>query len=241
MQVAGPQHFLQTGTTRCQNRAMKSVPAVEVRGLVKRWPRHPTPVLNGVDLVLAPSTIVAVQGRNGAGKTTLLRVVAGILAPDQGSIEISGIPATRRRAAQSRIGFVSAGNGALYGRLTIDHHLDFCSRLALLPRERRAAASAEARRAFALDELRDRRVDRLSTGQRQRLRLALAFLHEPSVVLLDEPESSLDGDALALLSTVLDELKARGGAAIICSPTGTVERLRVDRMLSVHDGRLVEA
>ena len=213
---------------------------VDIRGLVKRWPRQPEPVLDGIDLVIERSGVVAVHGRNGAGKTTLLRVIAGILAPDEGTVTVSGLTASDRRTFQARIGYVAAGNGALYARLTVDHHLEFCTRLALLPRERWPAATEAARRAFALDELRGRRVDRLSTGQRQRLRLALGFLHEPEIVLLDEPDSSLDEDALGLLADALEALRRRGGAAIVCSPSGFGDRLRVDRSLTVMDGRLVE-
>lgn len=212
-----------------------------LRGVVKRWPRRPDAVLDGVDLTLERSSVVAIHGRNGAGKTTLLRVAAGILVADQGEVTICGLDPGKRREIQSRIGFVSAGNGALYARLTVDHHLDLCSRIALLPREQCVLAIENARQSFALDELRGRRVDRLSTGQRQRLRLALAFVHDPDLVLLDEPDSSLDDEAVALLAHALEKCRARGGAAIVCSPSGFGERLRVDRSLGVSNGKLVDA
>jgi ABC-type protease/lipase transport system fused ATPase/permease subunit len=75
-------------------------------------------------------------------------------------------------------------------------------------------------------------------GQRQRLRLALAFLHEPSIVMLDEPANSLDDEAVALLAAALAELKARRGAAIVCLPSGWQSRLPVDRGVVLSDGRL---
>jgi putative ABC transport system ATP-binding protein len=149
-------------------------------------------------------------------------------------------PETNRREFNRRIGFVSAGNGALFARLTVDHHLAFCSRLALLGPDEAREASARAVADFALDELRGKRVDRLSSGQRQRLRLALGFLHSPAVILLDEPETSLDAPARKLLSDALDRHRARGAAAIVCSPSPATEGVSLDRSLFVRDGRLVE-
>jgi ABC-type protease/lipase transport system fused ATPase/permease subunit len=91
---------------------------------------------------------------------------------------------------------------------------------------------------FALAPLLGRRVDRLSMGQRQRLRLALAFLHRPMLVLLDEPATSLDGDGITLLQRALDEHRAEGGAAIVCLPTGWEQMLALDRGFLLTDGTL---
>jgi ABC-type multidrug transport system ATPase subunit len=212
-----------------------------LRDIVKRWKGMPAPVLGGVSLQVAAGEAVGVHGRNGSGKTTLLRVAAGLITPDSGEVELADTgPETSRREFQRRVGFVSAGNGALFARLTVDHHLVFCSRLALLDRQTASRASAQVIDDFALDELRGKRVDRLSSGQRQRLRLALGFLHEPSVLLLDEPGTSLDEPARRLLADAVERRLARGAAAIVCSPTGTAEELRLDRRFLVHDGRLVE-
>jgi ABC-type multidrug transport system ATPase subunit len=92
---------------------------------------------------------------------------------------------------------------------------------------------------FALDELRGKRVDRLSSGQRQRLRLALGFLHDPRVLLLDEPGTSLDEPARGLLAAALERRRARGVAAIVCSPSPAAEGVTVDRSFLVRDGDLV--
>jgi ABC-type multidrug transport system ATPase subunit len=209
--------------------------------IVKRWPGMQAAVLDAVSLRLAAGEAVGIHGRNGSGKTTLLRVAAGLITPDSGEVDLDGAgPETNRREFNRRIGFVSAGNGALFARLTVDHHLAFCSRLALLGPDEAREASARAVADFALDELRGKRVDRLSSGQRQRLRLALGFLHSPAVILLDEPETSLDAPARKLLSDALDRHRARGAAAIVCSPSPATEGVSLDRSLFVRDGRLVE-
>lgn len=210
-----------------------------VRDVVKHWKGAPAPVLDGVDLGVAPGTTVAVHGRNGAGKTTLLRIAAGLIAPDSGSVEVEGLsPERERRAFQRRIGFVSAGNGALYARLTVEHHLSLWSRLAMLSRSERSLAISRTLERFALDEFAGRRVDRLSTGQRQRLRLALGFLHDPNLILLDEPEASLDDQALDMLAAAVTQACSRGAATIVCSPGGGHERLRIDQRYVVSDGQL---
>jgi ABC-type multidrug transport system ATPase subunit len=211
-----------------------------LEGVVKQWPKVAAPVLAGVSLRLGAGEAVGVHGRNGSGKTTLLRIAAGLITPDSGRVELEGTsPESGRREFQRRIGFVSAGNGALFARLSVDHHLAFCGRLALLDAEAARRASAEVVEDFALDELRGKRVDRLSSGQRQRLRLALGFLHDPRVLLLDEPGTSLDEPARGLLAAALERRRARGVAAIVCSPSPAAEGVTVDRSFLVRDGDLV--
>jgi ABC-2 type transport system ATP-binding protein len=143
-----------------------------------------------------------------------------------------------RTEFQRRLGFLSAGNTGLYARLKVEHHLEYWARLAYVPRARRAHAIGAALDDFGLHDLCGRRVDRLSMGQRQRLRLALAFLHDPEVVLLDEPRTSLDAEGLALIGDALDRLRARGGAAVVCAPTGEDAGVTFDRTHVVSDGRL---
>jgi ABC-2 type transport system ATP-binding protein len=223
-----------------QCRAVGAVLALAKVG--KTWPGAGQPVLDAVGLDVHAGECVAVTGRNGAGKTTLLRIAGGLLTPDAGSVDILGRNLERDRTwCQRRLGFLSAGNSGLYGRLTLEQHLDFWSRLAMLPRRERRPAMAAMVERFALAELGGRRVDRLSMGQRQRLRLALGFLHSPEVVLLDEPENSLDDQAVALLAAALDELRERGGAAIVCSPSGVHDALAFDQRLALADGRLEPA
>src|SRR3954469_446999 len=217
-------------------------PVLDMSGIVKSWPSQPTPVLDGVSLRLEPSTAVAISGRNGAGKTTLLRIAAGMIGAESGSVSVCGLDVTRDRTEfQRRIGFLAAGNSGLYARLKVEHHLDLWSRIALMPRRERRPAVAHAIETFVLEPLLGRRVDRLSMGQRQRLRLALAFVHSPSLVMLDEPATSLDEEGIELLERALSGLKARGGAALVCLPSGWEQALSIDRALVLSDGRLEPA
>jgi ABC-type multidrug transport system ATPase subunit len=216
-----------------------AVPTMLLDGIVKSWDPRRAPVLDGVGLEVGNGSTHLVTGRNGVGKTTLLRVAAGLLTPERGTVRLDGLdPERNRREFQKRLGFLSAGNTGLYARLKVQQHMEFWSRLALMPRERRSAAIDRALDVFELTPFVERRVDRLSMGQRQRLRIALAFLHEPVLVLLDEPTTSLDADGVDLLERALGQLKARGGAAVMCAPSGKDLRLTFDREHTIAEGRL---
>jgi ABC-type multidrug transport system ATPase subunit len=218
------------------------VAALSLRGVSKHWRAAAARVLNGVDLEVEAGTAVAIDGANGAGKTTLLRIIAGLLLPDSGEVRLAGRARASGHAAYHReLGLLSAGDSGLYGRLKVEHHLELWTSLALMPRSRRRPAAAAAVDAFELGPLCGRRVDRLSMGERQRLRLALAFAHEPRVVLLDEPVTSLDEAGVDRLEAALDALKRRGGAAVVCLPSGWRAPDAVDRHLTLAGGRLVDS
>jgi ABC-2 type transport system ATP-binding protein len=176
-------------------------------------------------------------GANGAGKTTLLRVAAGLLTPDTGKVALLGLDSDRdRRAYQQRLGFLPAGNSGLYPRLTTEQMLRMWAGLAFIPAAREAGALAAVRAQFGLDDLWKSRVDRLSLGQRQRVRLALTFMHEPDLVLLDEPHTSLDDAGLELLTQALSDLKARGGAALWCAPRADRVGISAEHDYVLEDG-----
>jgi ABC-2 type transport system ATP-binding protein len=221
--------------------AAASAPAFQLSGIVKSWPGLPR-VLDDVALTLDGGSAVAIFGANGIGKTTLLRIASGLILPDAGTVRLQGLdPETQRTEFQRRLGFLSAGNSGLYARLKPEHHLDMWAKLALIPKAQRAAAIARVREQFELDVLCGRRVDRLSMGQRQRLRLALAFLHDPDVVLLDEPGTSLDDAGLELVRRAVEAVKSRGGAALVCLPGHWEELGIVDSAYELAGGRLERA
>lgn len=212
---------------------------LELRGIRKRWGAA-APVLDDVDLDMLAGSVVALVGRNGAGKTTLLRIAAGLIAPDGGRVALDGLdPFSDRREYQRRIGFVSAGHGGLYARLTVRQHLECWSRLAFVPRRERAAAVASAIEGLDLGAKANARVDRLSAGQRQRLRVAMAFLHRPSLVLLDEPHTSLDEDGASALQGLVRALADEGGTVVCCAPSVVLLGLAVDDVHLVEGGKVL--
>lgn len=221
--------------------AARRAPLV-LRALTKRWHTDLPPVLDGLDLTLEPGTITWVVGRNGVGKTTMLRIAAGLIAPDSGCAEVWGMSADEDRVRyQQLVSFLPAGDRGLYARLTVRRQLEFWARIAMVPRQRFRQAVQEAIETFDLGELAERRVDRMSMGQRQRLRIAMTFLARPKIVLLDEPLTSLDGEGAELLSAAVQELLARDGAVLWCSPSGERLDVEFDAHWMLERGRLVSA
>jgi ABC-type multidrug transport system ATPase subunit len=199
-------------------------------------------VLCGVDVALRAGTLTELRGANGAGKTTLIRLLAGGLEPQAGRVLVGGLDLrTDRRACLRRIGVAATGDRGLYARLDVRANLELAAGLALLPRATAADLVDRALARFELGALERRRGDRLSLGQRQRVRLAIAFLHEPDVLLLDEPAASLDPDGCALLARALGELSARGGSALWAAPRAVAVELPADRRLLLEAGTLREA
>jgi ABC-2 type transport system ATP-binding protein len=215
---------------------------LRLRGVSKRWRKDQPPVLDRLDLALEPGTATWVGGRNGVGKTTMLRIASGLIEPDRGRAEVWGVSASENRARYQRlVSFLPAGDRGLYARLSVRHQLEFWARIALVPRRRFRQTVHDAIDKFDLGELSGRRVDRLSMGQRQRLRIAMTFLDRPEVVLLDEPLTSLDAEGAALLHAAVDEVLARDGAILWCSPGGERLDRRFDSRWTLERGRLVAA
>jgi ABC-2 type transport system ATP-binding protein len=215
------------------------MPVLEIKDLYHRWKGPKPPVLDEVSLTLRAGEVTWIGGRNGVGKTTLLRLAAGILLPQRGSVHIGELNSDSRGSPyQRQIGFLSAGDRSLQARMRVTQQLDYWARLAYVPRERRRELVERALGQFGLEEFADRRVDRMSMGQRQRIRLAMAFLHEPKVVLLDEPRNSLDDEGYALLNAQSELAAARGAAILWCSPRGEDRVIECDASFSLVDGHL---
>lgn len=197
------------------------------------------PILRDVSLNAARGSCVLIRGANGVGKTTLLRVIAGIITADAGSVAFDGIdPVRERRAYQRRLGFLAAGDRGLYARLTVRQNLEFWGKIALLPKDRRASGIREGLERFGLTDLAGRRCDRLSMGQRQRVRLAMTIMHRPDLMLLDEPTTSLDEEGAGQVRDALEELRSRGATVLCCAPTGDTPVVAFDTTLTIQDGRL---
>jgi ABC-2 type transport system ATP-binding protein len=219
--------------------ADNAIPLV-LRGVHKRWHKSQAPVLEGVDLTLDLGTSTWVGGRNGAGKTTLLRIAAGLIDPDSGRAQVWGFTAAENRSRYQRLlSLLPAGDRGLYARLTVRHQLRFWARIAMLDPAQVQAKVEETIETFELSELAERRVDRLSMGQRQRLRIAMTFLTEPEIVLLDEPLTSLDAEGAEILERAIAGLMAREGTLLWCSPSGEHLDRHFDARWVLAEGRLM--
>jgi len=186
---------------------------IEVRKLVKRFGLKT--VLRGVDFRVEPGEFVALLGPNGAGKTTFLRILASLSRPTIGEVQIAGyrLPA-QASAVRRRLGVVSH-LPLLYGDLTAEENLHFYGRMyGVEDLDKRVA---EVLGLVGLALRRRDLVRTFSRGMQQRLAIARAVLHDPEVMLFDEPHTGLDQDACAMLDTVLKEVAARGRTVVMTS------------------------
>jgi heme exporter protein A len=172
-------------------------------------------VLRGMDFSVAPGEFVALLGPNGAGKTTFLRILASLSRPTMGQVNIAGFSLPHQAAAvRRRLGVVSH-LPLLYGDLTADENLRFFARMYDL-----SQADKRVSDVLEMVGLASRRRDLVRTfsrGMQQRLAIGRAVLHDPEVMLFDEPHTGLDQDACQMLDTVLQEVAARGRTVVMTS------------------------
>jgi len=184
---------------------------VAARGLSRRY--GPLRALDGVDLDIAPGEFLTIFGPNGAGKTTLLRILASLVRPTGGSLSIFGLdPKAAGDQVKRRIGLIGH-NGFLYGGLTARDNLRFYARLYDLDEiPRRCDALLEE---VGLADRADDPVRTFSRGMQQRLSIARALIHDPDLVLLDEPYTGLDQHASRTLRGILEQVRGRGRSVVM--------------------------
>jgi heme exporter protein A len=202
-----------------------SAAAVDCAGVWKFYGDFPA--LRDISFTVAPGKCLALIGRNGAGKTTLLRILAGLSRPGRGEVRMLG-GAPRDSQARRRIGYLGHGI-SIYDELSALENLRLFGRLYGLPNPDHAASHWLER--TGLERVKDGLVREFSRGMRQRLAVARAFLHDPSVLLLDEPFTALDDRAIAVLQGVLREALAQGRALVM-----STHQLREALELATHVG-----
>lgn len=211
-------------------------PALEAARITKRFGHRL--VLKGVDFSLAAGERVALFGPNGAGKTTLMRILATVSSPSSGSVLVDGIdPLDEPLEARRRIGVVSH-HSYLYDDLTARENLRFYGRMYDVPDLDARIVETVAR--VGLSARLDDRVGTFSHGMQQRIAMARAVLHDPELLMLDEPEAGLDQDALDLLVELLREpASGRRRAALVVTHHLDLGLSLSDRVAILVDGRLV--
>jgi heme exporter protein A len=186
---------------------------ITVKKLVKRFGLKT--VLRGVDFEVQPGEFVALLGPNGAGKTTFLRILASLSRPSLGSVTIAGYQLPSQAAqVRARLGVVSH-LPLLYGDLTADENLRFYARMYNIPNDE--IRITEVLEMVGLEKRRRDLVRTFSRGMQQRLAIGRAVLHDPDVVLFDEPYTGLDQDASSMLDEVLKTVAAKGRTVVMTS------------------------
>ncbi|MCC6556027.1 MAG: ABC transporter ATP-binding protein [Polyangiaceae bacterium] len=212
--------------------------ALVAEHLVKRF--GDTAAVGGVDLVVRAGEVVGLLGPNGAGKTTTLRMLAGILPPTSGRVLVAGIDlAARPLEAKQRIGFLS-GDTQLYQRLTPREVLEYFGRLYLMDRARLARRVGELVRDLEMEPFASRPCSTLSAGQKQRANIARAFLHEPELLILDEPTNALDVVSGRFIVEQIRRERAAGRAILLSTHVMSEAEYLCDRIVLLHEGRVVD-
>jgi ABC-2 type transport system ATP-binding protein len=221
-----------------------SPPVIETRGLVKQYGDQVA--VAGVSLTIGPGEIFGLVGPNGAGKTTTMKILATLLAPTAGEALVCGISVLDDPIGVRRqIGYMPDFYG-VYDDLRVWEYLDFFARCYGVSAKRRVGMIGELLEIVGLSDKREAYVETLSRGMRQRLCLAHTLVHDPALLILDEPASGLDPRARVEMREILRELRAMGKTILVsshilpelaemCTSVGIIDRGRLLRAGSIRD------
>jgi ABC-2 type transport system ATP-binding protein len=208
-----------------------SLTVLRTEGVVKSFRRgippfrRTVPVLHGVDLAVEAGELVGLVGENGSGKSTLMQIIVGLLKRDAGTVERPG-----------RLGYCPQVP-MLWEKLTVDEHFELFAEAYGLGDQVRESAVADLLDELQFGRYRSYRIEELSGGTRQKLNLALSLMHEPQLLLLDEPYAGFDWETY-LRFWEMSERRRDAGMAILIVSHLLAERERLDRMYELSDGRI---
>ena len=213
-------------------------PAIRVAGLAKRYGDFEA--VRGLDFEVAPGEVVGFLGPNGAGKTTTMRMLTGFLPATDGEAVIAGHDIFQDATpARRAIGYLPE-TPPLYPEMTPASYVTFVAKIKDVPRSERAARVEQALERCGLLEVRDREIRQLSKGYRQRVGLAQAIVHEPAVLVLDEPTVGLDPIQIREIRALIRDLAATGGQTVLLSTHILAEVEAIcQRVILIDRGRKV--
>jgi ABC-2 type transport system ATP-binding protein len=208
---------------------------IDVRDVTRRF--DGTLALDDVSFQVHPGEIVALLGPNGAGKTTASRIIGGILAPSEGDVLVDGVSVRRdANAVRARCGFVT-DQPSLYERMPLRAYLGFFARLYDVAQPDTRAA--DLARLLGLDDVLDRKLATFSRGMRQKVAIARALVHDPPVLLLDEPATALDPEMSQTLRGFIVSLRARHRAILLTTHDLDEAQRIADRLVVLYKGKVL--
>ena len=211
---------------------------IEIKNLVKTIDKKD--IIKDISLSIKEGEIFGLLGENGAGKTTTLRLIATMLKPTSGTIEVCGFDTVKDdKKVRENIGILFGGETGLYDRLTARENIEYYGMLYDMPKEELKKAVNKFVKDFEMEEYIDRRVANFSKGMKQKTAFARATIHSPKIMLLDEPTSGLDVTATEQVHEFIRESKSKGKTVVFSSHTmSEVEKL-CDRVAIIHKGELI--
>lgn len=221
----------------------QAAPVVQVQGFCKRYRKRVA--VEGVDLTIHPGEIYGLIGPDGAGKSSLMKAIAGVLAFEGGSLDVFGTRVDSERTAESvkgRLGFMPQGLGLnLYGELSVEENINFFAQLREVPSRLLAERKSRLLAMTRLDRFLDRPMKQLSGGMKQKLGLVCTLIHEPDLVILDEPTTGVDPVSRRDFWAILAELLRERGVTALVSTAYMDEATRFHRLSLLHGGRVLAA
>ncbi|MGH1419867.1 MAG: ABC transporter ATP-binding protein [Hyphomicrobiaceae bacterium] len=214
----------------------QNAPALNIQKLVKSFDR---PAVNGLSLTIPTGEFYALLGPNGAGKTTTLRMVAGLLAPDSGAISICGVDVRTDAIAAKQIVAWVPDEPMVYDKLTPLEYLEFVAGLWGLDANKAFARATDLLQWLGLSANANERCEGFSKGMRQKVALAGALIHDPKLIILDEPLTGLDAGSARQVKTVLRRLVSEGVTVIMTTHILEVAERMADRLGIISNGELV--
>jgi ABC-2 type transport system ATP-binding protein len=216
---------------------MPTSDALTIRGLVKRFGAFAA--VDGLDLTVRRGELYALLGPNGAGKTTTLRIVAGLMAPDSGEISLCGVDRLRDPVEAKRRTAWLPDEPMVYDKLTPVEYLDLIAGLWQVDRAAARRGGADLLAMLALAHVADHRCEGFSKGMRQKVALAGALIHDPELLILDEPLTGLDAGMARQVKELLRERVSRGVTVILTTHILEVAERMSDRIGIIRKGRLM--
>ena len=195
--------------------------------------------VEGISLTVKPGQILALLGQNGAGKTTTVRMLTALLTPTRGWAQVNGYDVVKQATAvRASVGVLTEQHG-LYVRMTSQEYLDFFGEVYRLDPATRDARIKYLLDYFGLSEAANKRVGEYSKGMRQKLALARALMHEPPVLLLDEPTSAMDPESARLVRDEIARLKSSQRTIVICTHNLAEAEVLADIIAIIYRGRIL--
>ena len=216
--------------------------AIRVSQLVKSYKPDPPNAVDGISFEIESGTVFGLLGPNGAGKTTTIKMILGLVLPTSGSIQLAGFDvAKERNKALGHAGAILEGSRNIYWRLSARANLEYFGALRGMRGKPLASRITEVLDLVELSDRADEEVRYLSRGMQQKVALATAILHEPDVLLLDEPTLGLDVQASRMIEQVIHQFVEKQGKAVLLTThqMDLAERLS-DRIFVIHKGKKVE-
>ncbi len=210
---------------------------IETQDLSKQF--HDFLAVDGVNLSVKPGEILALLGQNGAGKTTTVRMLTALLQPTRGWARVAGYDVVKNgHDVRAAVGVLTEQHG-LYMRMTAIEYLDFFGQVYSLSPSARKMRSENLLEYFGLAEAAKRRIGEYSKGMRQKLALARAMIHDPGVLLLDEPTSAMDPESARLVRDEIGRLKSSSRTIVICSHNLTEVEALADKIAIIYRGKIL--